>query len=68
MDELPMDDLPDLPAVAINQTVRVGFTLKRELERAARELGGDATWLARKILREQLDVQGRALWPEVGDE
>jgi len=52
----------EVPAVTLNQVVRVGFTLKRELERVAREQGGDATWLARKILREQLGVD-RSLWP-----
>jgi hypothetical protein len=54
-----------LPVVAINQVVRVGFTLKRELELAARAEGCDATFLARKILREQLDVS-RSLWPDDG--
>ena len=57
-----MDELPEVPAVTISQTIRVGYTLRRELEQAARAQGGDATWLARKILREQLGVD-RSLWP-----
>jgi hypothetical protein len=40
--------------VSISQIINVGVELKAELERAAREENGDATWLARKILREWL--------------
>ena len=63
MEEQPLDGLP---VVAINQVVRVGFTLKRELEVAARAEGCDATSLARRLLREGLGVQDRSLWPDDG--
>jgi hypothetical protein len=43
MDELPMEEPPP---VTLNQVVRVGFTLKRELDPAARAQGCDATFLA----------------------
>jgi len=40
-------------AVTIGEVVRIGPELKRELERIARQdFNADATWLARKILRE----------------
>jgi hypothetical protein len=38
--------------------------LKRALEEAARAEGCDATYLARRLLREQLGVQERSLWPK----
>jgi hypothetical protein len=58
-----MDELPEVPTVSISQVVNVGVVLKRRLEVAAREQGADATYLARKILREQLRAE-RALWPK----
>ncbi|HEV8102806.1 MAG TPA: hypothetical protein VGP69_03615 [Gaiellaceae bacterium] len=59
-----MEEPMEVPAVSLNQTVRVGFTLKRALEEAARAEGCDATYLARRLLREQLGVQERSLWPK----
>jgi hypothetical protein len=44
----------DEPFVSIGQVVNIGADLKRELQFAAQEENSDATWLARKILREWL--------------
>jgi hypothetical protein len=41
------------PFMSIGQVVNIGHDLKSELERIARQdFNADATWLARKILRE----------------
>jgi hypothetical protein len=40
--------------VTIGEVINVGRELKAELEIAARKENGDATWLARKIIREWL--------------
>jgi hypothetical protein len=45
---------PDESLVHVGEVVRIGAELKHELEFAAREESADATWLARKILREWL--------------
>jgi hypothetical protein len=49
--------MEDLPPVHIKGTVTVGAAIKQRLEEAARVEGADASYLARRILREHLDQQ-----------
>jgi hypothetical protein len=44
---------------SIKGTVAVGPALKHRLTEAARLEGADASWLARKVLREHLDAHER---------
>ncbi len=48
------------PPVTISQIVNIGSELKRELELLARQENGDATWLARRILRDWLERRSAA--------
>jgi predicted transcriptional regulator len=41
---------------SITRTVVVGPDLRRRLDEGARVMGGDASWLARRILTEHLDT------------
>ena len=46
--------------MSIGQVVNIGPELKRELERIARQdFNADATWLARRVLREYLEERTR---------
>jgi hypothetical protein len=47
---------PPIILQSLNRTVTIGIVLRRELERVARAQGGDASWLARRIIRNALDV------------